>query len=579
MVNLDKEVMKKPIPSLYSCCLNNIITNNYDIHHHESLDSLPDHIVCDIYYKMYLKNSFYWLSYELSEYNVISKVLRVKHTRSQFLKIFGDLKDFDPELDKFVVKQFEEAISNSKPDDYCVIENGLRIGAFFSELGWYPIAHEILNMTEKYCLTLERNVHILKKLLYLYHRRLFVESSYSLFTHAENTFQLANKVIQELEDLQTLPNLCGLYAIFAHLFVMRSEYNEAYKWAHKSITLLKSSMPTRMIIDVLRISSRACVFKRKFAHAALLIEQALCLAERKFKHDKNPILADILMDYGFYLLNTDRFEDSVKLYRKAVDIRLSMFGAKSLKVAFVKEDLAYAMYVHEYSSGDFTEAIKVITESIDVLTDLVPKNHLALASTHRVKALILEEMAIDMRHQANQETRDKFFITAETLHKEALDVSLEFFGKINVHTAKHYGNLGRLYQSMNRYEQAEKMHLQAIQIKEHLLGADDYEVGLSLGHLASLYNFHMRRYRDAEKLYLRSIDISLKLFGETYSCLEYDYRGLIKVYTELEDIVKLERFTDVIKDWKDRRKDMVVPKIPTTELSVQTIIQKFTAQC
>jgi hypothetical protein len=52
------------------------------------------------------------------------------------------------------------------------------------------------------------------------------------------------------------------------------------------------------------------------------------------------------------------------------------------------------------------------------------------------------------------------------------------------------------------------MHLKAIEIKQELLGPDDYEVGLSIGHLASLYNFHMDRYRDAEELYYRSIHIS-----------------------------------------------------------------------
>jgi len=52
------------------------------------------------------------------------------------------------------------------------------------------------------------------------------------------------------------------------------------------------------------------------------------------------------------------------------------------------------------------------------------------------------------------------------------------------------------------------MHQKAIKIKTDLLGAFDYEVGLSIGHLASLYNYQMKKYRDAEKLYLRSIDIS-----------------------------------------------------------------------
>lgn len=51
------------------------------------------------------------------------------------------------------------------------------------------------------------------------------------------------------------------------------------------------------------------------------------------------------------------------------------------------------------------------------------------------------------------------------------------------------------------------MHIKAIQIKEQLLGQEDYEVALSVGHLASLYNYDMNQYDDAERLYLRSIAI------------------------------------------------------------------------
>lgn len=61
---------------------------------------------------------------------------------------------------------------------------------------------------------------------------------------------------------------------------------------------------------------------------------------------------------------------------------------------------------------------------------------------------------------------------------------------------------------LNHYQDAETMHLKAIAIKEELLGPEDYEVGLSIGHLASLYNYHMNMHCAAEKLYLRSISIS-----------------------------------------------------------------------
>lgn len=57
------------------------------------------------------------------------------------------------------------------------------------------------------------------------------------------------------------------------------------------------------------------------------------------------------------------------------------------------------------------------------------------------------------------------------------------------------------------FQEAEEMHIKAIQIKEQLLGQEDYEVALSVGHLASLYNYDMNQYEDAERLYLRSIAI------------------------------------------------------------------------
>lgn len=57
------------------------------------------------------------------------------------------------------------------------------------------------------------------------------------------------------------------------------------------------------------------------------------------------------------------------------------------------------------------------------------------------------------------------------------------------------------------------MHLKAIEIKEKMLGDDDYEVALSVGHLASLYNYDMEKYTEAEQLYHKSIAIGKGWFG------------------------------------------------------------------
>lgn len=220
-------------------------------------------------------------------------------------------------------------------------------------------------------------------------------------------------------------------------------------------------------------------------------------------------------------------------------------------MAKVYEELAYATYVHEYSSGHFEKAKKHAEGALVIMKDLLPTNHLLVASAQRVLALILEEIAIDL----NVRDLSKSMLNqAEELHLSAVNLSTQAFGETNVQTAKHYGNLGRLYQTMERYNEAEKMHLKAIGIKETLLGGDDYEVALSIGHLASLYNYDLDQFEKAEELYLRSIRIALRLFGPGYSGLEYDYRGLIRVYEETEDWNNVYKYIYLLRDWKELKR-------------------------
>ncbi|ESO07458.1 hypothetical protein HELRODRAFT_195080 [Helobdella robusta] len=271
-----------------------------------------------------------------------------------------------------------------------------------------------------------------------------------------------------------------------------------------------------------------------------------CLVRLKHFGKRHPKYADVLLDYGFYMLNVDRVEKSIKIYQMALDIRVAVFGGHNLHVAIAHEDLAYCTYVREYNSGNFQNAREHAEAAINILTRILPRDHLLLASSNRVKALILEEIAIE---SFPREKEMKLLGEAEELHLDSLHLALKAFGENNVQTAKHYGNLGRLYQSMQKYEMAEQNHLKAIDIKERLLGNEDYEVALSVGHLASLYNYDLNLFDKAECLYLRSIAIGKKLFGEGYSGLEYDYRGLIRLYQVKEDFVKVNRYTSELRNW------------------------------
>lgn len=50
-----------------------------------------------------------------------------------------------------------------------------------------------------------------------------------MFKGAEDTYELAQSTVEELEKLNAVPNLAGFYANVSALFFVRSEYDEVSK--------------------------------------------------------------------------------------------------------------------------------------------------------------------------------------------------------------------------------------------------------------------------------------------------------------------------------------------------------------
>ncbi|XP_030380960.1 amyloid protein-binding protein 2 isoform X2 [Scaptodrosophila lebanonensis] len=441
----------------------------------------------------------------------------------------------------------EDSMPEVPPDDEGeIIDFGLRLGSFLSEAGWMQESIAVLECLNERLKRMKpfRNIVIVR--IDCLQRLLFAESAHCNFKMAQLTLDELMELNRNCNSVLPASLIAMTYTQISAMHFARNEYDNSHMWSVLAMRYLKTFAPARVIIDVLRQAAKACVVKRDFARANLLICQAVRRAREHFgrKHQK---YGDALLDYGFFLLNVDSVFQSVNVYKEALAVRRGIFGNMNFHVAIAHEDLSYAYYVHEYSTGNFTCAQDHVDKAVEIMKNIVPSNHLILASAKRVKALLLEEIALDKMADGMDE--EDLLHQSEELHNFALQLSLEVFGEVNVQTAKHYGNLGRLYQTMNRFDEAERMHQKAIKIKTDLLGPYDYEVGLSIGHLASLYNYQMKKYSQAEDLYLRSIDISLRLYGRSYSGLEYDYLGLCHVYETVHDFEKYLRYAQILENW------------------------------
>ncbi|XP_048857501.1 amyloid protein-binding protein 2 isoform X1 [Brienomyrus brachyistius] len=598
--------------TLYNTAISAVV-DNYG-RSRRDIRSLPENIQFDVYYKLYQQGRLCQLGGEFCELEVFAKVLRASDKRHLLHHCFQALMDHGVKVASVLANSFSRRCSYISESDAHVkekaIQFGFVLGGFLSDAGWYGDAERVFLSCLQLC-TLHDEVLHWYRAVECCVRLLHVRNGNCKYHLGEETFKLAQSYMDKLAKHGHQANKAALYGELCALLFAKSHYDEAYRWCIDAMREITAGLPVKVVVDVLRQASKACVVKREFRKAEQLIKHAVFLARydeipfgfcfhycnhppgntynysllttfsllryREHFGNKHPKYSDTLLDYGFYLLNVDNICQSVAIYQTALDIRQSVFGGKNIHVATAHEDLAYSSYVHQYSSGKFDNALFHAERAIDIITHILPEDHLLLASSKRVKALILEEIAIDCH---NKETEERLLQEAHDLHLSSLQLAKKAFGEFNVQTAKHYGNLGRLYQSMRKFKEAEEMHIKAIQIKEQLLGQEDYEVALSVGHLASLYNYDMNQYEDAEKLYLRSIAIGKKLFGEGYSGLEYDYRGLIKLYNSVGNYEKVFEYHNVLSNWnrlRDRQFAVAdaLEDVNTSPQATQEVVQAF----
>uniref|UniRef100_A0A8C2KR13 Amyloid beta precursor protein (cytoplasmic tail) binding protein 2 n=1 Tax=Cyprinus carpio TaxID=7962 RepID=A0A8C2KR13_CYPCA len=489
--------------TLYNTAISAVV-DNYG-RSRRDIRSLPENIQFDVYYKLYQQGRLCQLGGEFCELEVFAKVLRASDKRHLLHHCFQALMDHGVKVASVLANSFSRRCSYIAESDAHVkekaIQFGFVLGGFLSDAGWYGDAEKVFLSCLQLC-TLHDEVLHWYRAVECCVRLLHVRNGNCKYHLGEETFKLAQSYMDKLAKHGHQANKAALYGELCALLFAKSHYDEAYRWCIEAMKEITVGLPVKVVVDVLRQASKACVVKREFRKAEQLIKHAVFLAREHFGH-KHPKYSDTLLDYGFYLLNVDNICQSVAIYQTALDIRQSVFGGKNIHVATAHEDLAYSSYVHQYSSGKFDNALFHAERAIDIITHILPEDHLLLASSKRVKG--------------------------ET--------------------------------SMLKRQ-------------------EDYEVALSVGHLASLYNYDMNQYDDAERLYLRSIAIGKKLFGEGYSGLEYDYRGLIKLYNSVGNYEKVFEYHNILSNWnrlRDRQFAVAdaLEDVNTSPQATEQVVQSF----
>ncbi|WP_445253324.1 tetratricopeptide repeat protein [Nodularia sp. LEGE 04288] len=158
-------------------------------------------------------------------------------------------------------------------------------------------------------------------------------------------------------------------------------------------------------------------------------------------------------------------------------------------------------------------AIKYYSQAINLQTELGLETDLATS---------LNNLALLYESQGRYDQ-------AEPLYLQALELRKRLLGDNHPLVASSLNNLALLYNSQGRYDQAEPLYLQALELRKRLLGDNHPDVATSLNNLASLYK-SQGRYDQAEPLFLQALELNKRLLGDNHPDVATSLIGLALLY-------------------------------------------------
>lgn len=264
---------------------------------------------------------------ELEKLDLFVKLLTLGSQRRNLHSLVQAVKDAGYPLqarlaEQLVIQLDDDSKVIDDPEKF--VTTAMNCGSFFLDAGWYEYGGQIfcalkrrlerinLNKDRWHSLMLECSMKQLQAL-----------SSFCQFDEAQKCyFELLQMVHRGRHNNHWLQShqLAACYSQFSSFCFVLSQYLNAYKWSMEALRLLNSDDPPRVVIDVLRQASKACVVRRNFQKADILIKQAVVLAKEVFG-EIHPKYADCLADFGFYLLNVDSIAKSLQAYESALKVR------------------------------------------------------------------------------------------------------------------------------------------------------------------------------------------------------------------------------------------------------------------
>ncbi|KAG8381126.1 hypothetical protein BUALT_Bualt06G0090000 [Buddleja alternifolia] len=224
-----------------------------------------------------------------------------------------------------------------------------------------------------------------------------------------------------------------------------------------------------------------------------------------------------LFALGNLLIKEGRTSEAEYPFNKVLNIYMRSYGERDGRVGMAMCSLAQV----KCAKGDVNEAIDLYKSAIQILKE---SEYMALDDE------VMEKMRIDLAELLHVVGRGE---EGRALLEECLLISEQFKGKEHPSLVPHLVNLATSYSRSKNFAEAERLLRISLQIMMKTVSSDDPSITFPMLHLAvTLYNLH--RDEEAERLALDVLSIREKAFGKESVPVGESLDCLVSIQTRLE---------------------------------------------
>lgn len=319
-------------------------------------------------------------------------------------------------------------------------------------------------------------------------------------------------------------NLFSVHRLVQAVVQDKLPAQEGKEWIERALYALSANFPS-----VNFETWAQC--ERYFPHVLTCVE---LMEQRNFMTIES---VSLLTSLGWYLRERARYKEAEWLLNKALIIGEKMLGSDHWLVGKIVHELAHLFYrENRYDKAElfYERALEIHKKVPNLIRIDDPFYPAALTSEAdpsarpRVRVPVLD-IFVTLGNLADTYRRRGKFGKALSCFQKAASLYESFPEVVSSVKAPHLAGLlsnwGLLYVDMGKYQEAEPLLQDALELREQLLQPDNPDIAISLNTLAGCYS-GQERHREAELLLRRALEIDEKAYGPNHPEIATDLLSL-----------------------------------------------------